>query len=60
MYYKYSESFISETTQHELYNTYKDDFKISPLDKSNFYQDLQLFTNATEILEKKFNITVSS
>ena len=53
IYYKNSEPFISIEKQDELYTKYQDDFKISPLDKFAFNEDLQLFIDTTEILEKK-------
>tara|TARA_X000000950_G_C13591113_1_gene527399 strand:- start:103 stop:327 length:225 start_codon:yes stop_codon:yes gene_type:complete len=53
IYYKNNESFISDVKQDELFNRYQDDFKISPLDKFAFNEDLQLFIDTTEILEKK-------
>lgn len=53
IYYKNSEPFISVEKQDELYTKYQDDFKISPLDKFAFNEDLQLFIDTTEILEKK-------
>ena len=60
IYYKNNEPFISDVKQNELYDTYKNEFRIPSTDKFKFFEDLQLFINATEILEKKINFTVSS